>query len=179
MSYRVCKVRAERFHWGISMKERIIRFNWATKRENVNFSMDREIKMAKNGHLHGTYMYTSAKGLPPLGVDVYIYIQIYIYIYKYIYKHTYIYIYMYVYIYIYTVKPALADTSIHSGHLSITDTFESTELLAFSLYCPLTSHSGHLASGQRNLHYLEIWTQPFILTMPFADRSKCTDNPAS
>ena len=30
------------------MKERIIRFNWGTKRENLHFFTDRERKMAKN-----------------------------------------------------------------------------------------------------------------------------------
>ena len=31
-----------------SMKERIIRFNWGTKRENLYFSLDRERKMAED-----------------------------------------------------------------------------------------------------------------------------------
>ena len=40
-------------------QERIIRFNWGTKRENFFSSTDREKMAKKQGHLRGTYMYTS------------------------------------------------------------------------------------------------------------------------
>ena len=49
----------------------------------------------------------------------------------------------------------------HSRHLSIPDTFESPKLLAISLHCH------------------EILTQPFIVTLPFADTSKYINNPVS
>ena len=64
----------------------------------------------------------------------------------------------------------------NNGHLSITDTFESLELLAISFHYLLSAHSGHLAyvdNGQG------IWTQPFIATLSLVDRSKCIDNPVS
>ena len=49
------------------MKERIIRFNWGTKKENLNFfATDRERKMAKTGasarHIH---VYLSIGSTPP------------------------------------------------------------------------------------------------------------------
>ena len=53
-------------------------------------------------------------------------------------------------------------------------TFESPELLAISLHCPLTAHSGHLANVDKGQG---IWTQPSIVTLPHADRFKCIDNP--
>ena len=42
---------AERFHWEISssMKERIIRFNWGTKRENVHFVRTEKENWPKTG----------------------------------------------------------------------------------------------------------------------------------
>ena len=50
----------------------------------------------------------------------------------------------------------------------MTDTFESTKLLAISLHCPLTANSGHLSNVENG---------EFIVTLPFVDRSKCTNNP--
>ena len=58
----------------------------------------------------------------------------------------------------------------------MTDTFESSELLAISLHCPLTAHSGHLANVDNGQG---IWTQPFIAALPLADREMCIDNPVS
>ena len=58
----------ERFHWEISssMKERIIRFNWGTKRENKKISTDRQTKWPKTGafarHIH---VYLSIGSTPP------------------------------------------------------------------------------------------------------------------
>ena len=55
-----CKVR--NFHWEISssMKERIIRYNWGTKRENLHFFFgQREKNGQKQVYLRGTYMYAS------------------------------------------------------------------------------------------------------------------------
>ena len=63
-----------------------------------------------------------------------------------------------------------------SRQLSITHTFESPELLAVSLCCPLTAHIGHLANLDNRQG---IWTHLFIVTLLLADRSKCIDNPTS
>ena len=58
----------ERFHWEISssMKERIIRFNWGTKRENLHFFFGQREKWPKTGafarHIH---VYLSIGSTPP------------------------------------------------------------------------------------------------------------------